>query len=55
VVDDGAVELEGARHVGLASKNLDEALGAIHPAVILACQNHFDNPTFGLCRLTIDS
>ena len=29
VVDHRAVELESARHVGLAAENLDESLGAI--------------------------
>jgi hypothetical protein len=46
VVDDRAVELERARHVGLGAENLDESLRAVHDfalAVRLACQPHIDN------------
>src|SRR5215831_13036281 len=42
IIDDRAIELEGARDLGLASEYFDEALGAIH-ARSLTCQNYFDN------------
>src|SRR4029078_6157992 len=49
VVDDGTVELERARHVGLAAENLDESLSAVHSLRILVCPSGLDRTTFGLC------
>jgi len=46
VVDDRAVEPEGARDIGLASEDLYEAGGAVHDWDFgrLACQNEIDKP-----------
>jgi hypothetical protein len=44
-MDHGAIDLESAGDVGLAAKQLDKTLHAVHPPS-LACQTEFDNPPF---------